>query len=180
MARKQTTKPAQSTKAETLMICIGKTEKASTEVNAMSIPVVNAAELVASDSTKAHLCLNILAGHVDPAIREAHAKRGGLKRLFPGMANPEANALRVCLDTPREKLVAGWSKYTVAAKRVRNISLQALAKSVREPSGETVVTLRDSLKAWIADNDKVINAKAFPQSLVDIFIEFDLIEGEAE
>lgn len=176
-----TTPPAKKTE---LLVIINKTEKAESSVNALAAPVVAAAEIVASDSIKSQLCLNILAGQVDPAIIEAHGKRGGLKRLFPGMANAEANALRICLDAKPAQLVAGWSEYTAKAKRVRCISLQALAKTIREPSdSDPKVTLRDALTAWAADNAEFLdNPKKCPASLLDIFIEFELIgetEGEA-
>ena len=177
--RKQSTKPTASKPVaapEVLLICTSKTEKATTEQNAMAVPMVEVSEIVASDSVKAHLCLNLMAGHVAPSILEAHAKRGGLKRLFPGMANAEANALRTCLDAKPAALVAGWNSHVASVKRIRSISLQALAKAIK-PAAESdgKVTLRDALTAWCAENDKELNKKAFPQSLVDIFIEFDLL-----
>lgn len=163
-----------------LMICTHKTEKDLLEVNAYDVAQVLPSEIVAGDNAKAHLCLNIMAGNVEAHILEAHGKRGGLKRLFPGMANAEANALRVCLDAKPETLIAGWNNFTAKAKRVRNISIQALAKSIKEPSGETKVTLKDTLAAWCEENAKALNAKTFPVSLYDIFTEFGIVETEAD
>lgn len=179
MARKtNTTPPAKKTE---LLVVINKTEKSESSVNALAAPVVAASEIVASDSIKSQLCLNILAGQVDPAIIEAHGKRGGLKRLFPGMANAEANALRICLDAKPAKLVAGWAEYTAKAKRVRCISLQALAKTIREPSeSDPKVTLRETMMIWAENNAEFLNnPKKCPATLLDIFIEFDLL-GETE
>ena len=184
MAR-STKKPVAAPAAPSeLLVCINKTEKAISNINALTVPVVVASEVVASDNVKAQLCLNIMAGHVDKTIIEAHAKKGGLKRLFTGMANAEANALRVCLDAKPEALVKGWAAYTAQAKRVRNISLQALAKTVRAPSDKSdKVTLREAIMAWCADekNQAIMNGKTFPQSLYDIFAEYDLTaDGEDE
>ena len=169
--------PAQK---KALMICTHKTEKELSTMNAYDAPLVHAAEIKAGDNAKAHLCLNMMAGTVDKEITDAHAKHGGLKRLFPGMANAEANALRVCLDAKPEKLVAGWAEFTAKAKRVRNISIQALAKSIKEPSGETKVTLRDALVAWCEENQKALGAKSFPVSLYDIFTAFNVVDTEAD
>lgn len=182
MAR--TSKKSASAAAPTeLLICTCKTDKAATEVNALAVAPVSVAEIVASDSVKAQLCLNIMAGKVDPAIIEAHGKRGGLKRLFPGMANAEANALRICLDAKPDALAKAWQGYTATHKRIRNITLQALAKSVRPASeGSDKVTLRDALAEWCADkkNQAIMDAKGFPASLYDIFADYELIAEEGE
>jgi hypothetical protein len=182
MARTSKKSASASAAPAEILVVVNKTEKATSEINALSIPTVSVAEIVASGSVMSHLCLNILAGITDKTILEAHAKRGGLKRLFPAMANADANALRICLDTPRAKLLAGWQSYTASTKRVRAISLQAMAKSIREKETDVKVSLREALTAWCADakNQAIMDVKGFPQSLYDIFADFELIAGEEE
>ena len=186
--RKQSTKQStQPAKVAEVMVCVEKgNDGALRNINALAAPVITVAELTASTSVMEGLCLNLMAGSVDKSIAEAHAKRGGLRRLFPKFANADINALKVCMDCKPETLVAAWQKHAETVKRIRGLSLQAIAKATKEPkqSGDKI-TLRDAMLAWCADatNEKIMNSKAFPQSLVDIFIQYDLLpetDGEED
>lgn len=187
--RKQSTKSATKSdnKPAEVLVCVEKTNDGTIRnYNALSVPVVTVAELTATTSVMEHLCLNILAGNVAPEITEAHAKRGGLRRLFPKFCNPDLNALKNCLDIKPTALVAAWNKRASEVKRVRGITLQALYKAAKPASEQTdKVTLRDSLVKWCADNEKELDKKSFPSSLLSLFIDFDLLpeteeEGDAK
>lgn len=136
-----------------LLVTLEKNTKGEAHiVNANSIGAVKATELNAADDIKQAFALNILAGHVDADIMTANSKHGGLARLFPNMANADRNAIKHLLGTDRADLLAAWEARCDRAKRVRPLSLQALAKAHkdanREPSEQSATFKEQFLAVW--------------------------------
>ena len=137
-------KKAASKKAAAIMgdvlVIAEKNGEAITYHNAAAETPISPAEVKASIGVQSALCFNLLAGRVHSEIVEAFSKRGGIRRLFPSMANADHAALKSCLAANTETLRNGWDGHCAKTKRVRGITLQALAKSIREPSAESGTT----------------------------------------
>ena len=164
---------------KSISVCVKKEKDDLTMRNVLDVATIKAEEVNTADNVKEALCLNMMAGRVDPAITEAHAVRGRLAKLFPNMPNAELNALRKCLDAKPEILVAGWAEFAAEAKRIRGVSIQALAKAIAEP-GEKKLTLKDALTTWCEENPKALTARTFPVGLFDILTKFGVVETEAD
>jgi hypothetical protein len=178
---KKTTTPA---KTNEVLVIIEKDNKGECRtVNALLEHVIQPSELMAANSVQAALCLNLMAGNTHADIVAAHEKHGGIARLFPTMANADKNALKKCLDSTPAKLQAAWAAHAANVKRIRGISLQAIAKAISEPKAKSdKISLREALATWCAEdsNKKIMDAKGFPQSLYDILADYDLLGEEKE
>ena len=139
-------------------------------IDAAGIPAMSPADVVASASTMESLCLNFLAGNVHPDIVTAGNERGGLVKAFPKLANADRDAIRKLLAASPDDIRNGWARHVAATKRIRGITLQALRKGIADPAVPKA-SLKDSLAGWCANN----SIDKLPQSLADIFIEFDLV-----
>lgn len=166
-----------------LMICVAKDAKGPRSVNALDVPPVTTVAIVNAGREKANLCLNLLADNVDKTIRDAIDSRGGIARLFNGkISDPEISAMKKIVAVAADVRVKAWKAYTLAAKKVRTISLQGLAKAIaayQKPAGdkkEEPVKLRPLLVAWCKDHD----TGELPASLYDILVNANIIVEDEE
>jgi len=164
-------------KEKALLVTIEKNGGDVIKINAADVPTMDVENINAAGDVLQSLCLNLLAGAVSGKIQDAHAKKGGLTRLFPRMSEADKNALRACLDSTPAKLTAAWEHHAEKAKRIRGVSLQALARQIREKkAAEPTASLRDTLTAWAVEHADWINSKSCPVSLADILL--DLLPAE--
>jgi hypothetical protein len=146
-------------------------------IDASKARVIEPGEITSAINVGQALCLNIMAGTVHEAITEAHAKKGGIARLFPAMANADKDALRKLLDSTPEAIRAGWAAHVAKTKRIRAISLQALKKAIAEPKAKSdTKSLREQLEEFCSSNAGWVNSDACPASLFDILA--DLLPAE--
>jgi hypothetical protein len=146
-------------------------------IDASKARVVEPGEITSAINVGQALCLNLCAGTVHPEIVEAHAKKGGIARLFPAMAAADKDAIRKLLDSTPEAIRAGWAAHVAKTKRIRAISLQALKKAIAEPKAKSETkSLREQLEEFCAGNATWINSEACPASLFDILA--DLLPAE--
>lgn len=137
--------------------------------DALAIAPVKASEVKASGSVMQSLCLNIISGRIDPEIREAIKKTGGIARLFNGtISDPDVAALKRVTSVTPEALRTAWATYVGNAKRVRCISLQALRKSLNEPAAEKSASFKELVIAWAVANPDALDT--LPVELFDIII----------
>jgi hypothetical protein len=149
-------------------------------VDASKARIVEPGEITSAINVGQALCLNLCAGTVHEAITEAHAKKGGIARLFPAMAAADKDAIRKLLDSTPEAIRAGWASHVSKTKRIRAISLQALKKAIAEPKAKSETkSLREQLEAFCAGNAQWVNSDACPASLFDILADL-LPEDEGE
>lgn len=102
----------------------------------------------AQSTLNAKLCMNLLAGNVDPAIKKAAAERGELRKLMPNSSNADINAIKVCAGMAATALRKGWQDHVDSVKRVHGVTLQALAKSVAEKKPATTPFKERYVMAW--------------------------------
>lgn len=140
-----------TTKKETI-VTIRKEGQKIEQTNAAIVGRVDASEFdtasAATATLNAKLCLNMLAGNVAPAIKKAASERGALRELMPSASNPDLNAIKVCLEKSPAELRAGWQAHVDSVKRVRSVSLQALAKSVTPKKPASVPFKERYAEAW--------------------------------
>jgi hypothetical protein len=149
-------------------------------LDASKARVIEPGEITSAINVGQSLCLNIMAGTVHEAITEAHAKKGGIARLFPAMANADKDALRRLLDATPEAIRAGWAAHVAKTKRIRAISLQALKKAIAEPKAKSETkSLREQLEEFCSSNVAWVNSEACPAALFDILADL-LPEDEDE
>ena len=153
-------------------------------LDASKARIVEPGEITSAINVGQSLCLNIMAGTVHEAITEAHAKKGGLARLFPAMANADKDALRKLLDASPEAIRAGWASHVSKTKRIRAISLQALKKAIAEPKAKSEAkSLKEQLQEFCATHVAWVRSEACPNTLFDILVDLlpeDDDEGEDE
>ena len=146
-------------------------------LDASKARVIEPGEITSAINVGQALCLNIMAGTVHEAITEAHAKKGGIARLFPAMAAADKDALRKLLDSTPEAIRAGWASHVSKTKRIRAISLQALKKAIAEPKVKSdAKSLREQLEEFCGAHTAWVNSGACPAELFDILT--DLLPNE--
>lgn len=166
----KTTRNTRTPKEEAHMwVPVQKNEKGEVgQSDALAIAPVKASEVKASGSIMQSLCLNIVSDRLDPEIREAIEKKGGIARLFNGtISDPDVAALKRVTSVKPEALRTAWATYVGNAKRVRCISLQALRKSLNEPA-EKSATFKELVIAWAVANPDALDT--LPVELFDIII----------
>ena len=182
MAR-TTKKSAPASVPSELLVITERNGKTELAVNALAVPTVSHAEVGAAADVVQNLCLNILAGKVDPELLASASIKGRTKRLLPKMSETDVKALVVCMKELPATLVSKWNIWCLHHKKVSRLSPQGMAKALKfDPNaeGSDKVTLRDAITAWCADakNQAIMDAKGFPQSLYNIFAEFKCIADE--
>lgn len=179
MARNSKNAPATPATPATLHIVIRKDDKGESVVDANAILSVTPDEIKTSGSIMQQLCLNIMADKLDPAIRTAVGKKGGIARMFNGsISDPDVAALKVVTAATPEALQIGWKSFVGNAKRVRCISLQAMRKSLNTPSTDKTLTLKEAMAAWCATQDEAA-LQALDVGLYDILVQYILPKAEA-
>jgi hypothetical protein len=183
MATKPTTKPTAPQEAPQqapeLFMPIDSSGKEIVNAN-VYVDSMTADDVLGSTKTLSMLAMNILAGNVHATILEAHAKKGGLVKLFKPknsaacMSNADLQALRVTLAAKTSMLQKAWVAYCGKTK-VRGVTLQALKKSLAEP-GEERVSFKDAMSAFCKDHAEWVKGKTCPIELHDILVQFDIIE----
>jgi hypothetical protein len=170
-------KRAPKSPAVSFDVVVVKDAKGESAIDVSKARVVEPGEVTSAINVAQSLCLNICAGTVHPDIVDAHAKKGGIVRLFPAMSNPDRDALRKLLDATPETIRAGWAAHVGKTKRIRAISLQALKKAIAEPKAKSdTKSLREQLEEFCAANAAWVNSEACPAELFDIIA--DLMPGE--
>lgn len=167
----KTTRNTRTPKEEAHMwVPVQKNEKGEIgQSDALAVTPVKASEVKASGHIMQSLCLNIISGRLDPEIREAIKKTGGIARLFNGaISDPDVAALKRVTSVTSEALRTAWATYVGNAKRVRCISLQALRKSLNEPAAEKSATFKELVIAWAVANPDALDT--LPVELFDIII----------
>jgi len=131
IAAKKTAAKKTATITGDVLVIAEKNGETITYHNAAADAPISPVEVQSSLNVQSALCFNLLAGNMHGEILEAAGKRGGIRRLFPSMANADHAALKACLASNPETLRNGWAGHCAKTKRVRGITLQALAKSIR-------------------------------------------------
>jgi len=169
MTRTTKTTPASVT---TCMVAVQKNEKGELALSdAFLSPVITGGEIKTAGGAMRHLCMNIMAGQLDPEIQEAINKKGGIARLFNGSLDDQSvSALKKVTKVTPEAMRAAWAAYVARMSRIRTISLQSMAKALVEPK-EPTATLKDALIAYFADK----TAEGIDAALFDIAVQFDLL-----
>ena len=140
---------------KSIMVITAKTEKGElTRVNAASFNPVKPDEFSAVDSINAAFCYNVLAANVDPEIKEAHAKHGGIARLFPNKSNADRSAIKYLLEQDNADLQDAWQLWVDSKKKVKanSLTLQGLQKAHKakyaEPSEKPASFKDQFLAVW--------------------------------
>jgi hypothetical protein len=154
------------------MVAIQKNEKGELALSdAFLSPVITGGEIKTAGGAMRHLCMNILAGRLDPEIAEAIAKKGGIARLFNGSLDDQSvSALKKVTKVTPDAMRKAWAAYVARMSRVRTISLQSMAKALVEPK-EPTATLKDAMTAYFAGK----TADKIDADLYDIAVQFDLL-----
>lgn len=141
-----------TTKKKEIIITVRKHGQKIEQTNAAIVGRVDASEFdtasAAQATLNAKLCMNLLAGNVDPAIKKAAAERGELRKLLPSASNADLNAIKACMGLPPTALRKGWQAHVDAVKRVHGVTLQALAKSMAEKKPATTPFKERYVEAW--------------------------------
>jgi len=127
---------------EKVMVAVGEQE------------TVSAMEVDTAEGMKQQFVYNVLGGHVDKVIVDAHKYAGkdkakNLPAILPHYGKDQLDALRKCLDSTPTILRRVWAKKIKTSERVRLVSLSGLraalkTKGAREPA---VVTKKTFLAA---------------------------------
>ena len=169
--------------APVLMMPVDSSGKELVSAN-VYVESMTADDVLSSVKTMSMLACNILAGNVHETILAAHAKKGGLVKMFKpkgspvAMSNPDLQALRVTLAAKTEVLQAAWRAYC-AKTRVRGVTLQALKKSLSEP-GEARVSFKDAMAVFCKENTAWVNGADCPAELFDLLVQHDLVVEAGE
>jgi hypothetical protein len=140
-----------------IMITTAKSDKGElTRVNAASFAPIKPDEFIAVDSINTTFCFNVLAANVDELIKEAHAKHGGIARMFPNKSNADRSAIKYLLDQDNASLQDAWQLWVDSKKKVKAnaLTLQGLQKAHKamfaEPTEKPASFKDQFLAVWDA------------------------------
>jgi hypothetical protein len=130
-----------------------KDSKCTVSRDLMDYSTVTVDEIAEAGNVMHCLAANFMAGTVDADIEDAAEKRGGIKRLFnkTTVSDADINAIKWLVAQKPEHLRECWREYAIAAKRVRPVTLQRLAKESKPSNASTDkgATLKEQLiEAW--------------------------------
>jgi hypothetical protein len=171
--------PKQETQQETqqdpITVVISSSKKGEfVTMNALAARAIEPSEVSSAGITLRDLCLNLLSGNVHAAIIAAHESKAGVGSVFPGMSQGMKDALRKSLNAGPDKLRAAWQAKCLRDERDIEISLNGLRAALTYKPKPRTISLKDALTALFNGEPKL--ARGLPVELLDVFIEYDILE----